>query len=640
MADERIITAEGITDVVNEAMLTADGKSAPQTAGIQTGTLQDRIAAATKAGGLKQLPEDFDSQQGDWRCIKSTDPFTILYLDYKLTVLITPQMVSSNFALLEKFWKDKTGILNTGGNRIGFKNKYGDGLVEGSLSVLRKAYDKISTKEGIERYYEEVNNTRLRNGAEKLKDSIQQMVMDGVASKEEINFCLEQGSRHDLSENEIAAIIKRKFDELGITPEGSISGETLVKQLVSVQHWMTKLKHEEAERIRKDREALKVQILKGKFATTIEEIGTILFDDPAEAKEIIKEDLLKGVVAQKDVVLARDIAAITKSEKDINLAFCKIVYKLNPSLPYTFMGRDFTSITELCVQIFANKQTIKQGREDLQKGYIEAWLKETNTKAHSLFLIIRDAAENLDLALLSFIYTFAPHLPYRLADSYVISNPAQFSEVINNNMQYWQAAKTEIFNSAISTWLRIAQKSDVPNHWDQVKERFIAHQDIGVECFLRILDNKLEQPHLEVNNSKVNYPAIQSGQVIKTTVVVTNTTRGYIEGYSVLTKEVPGVSLSSSGFSINNASGQNQFAIQLTIDSTNLLKGVAYQTTIQIKTTEQQELFIPVSFNIVFPKNSFLKQTALYAGIGALFFALIRLILASQYFHHPETLIW
>ena len=129
----------------------------------------------------------------------------------------------------------------------------------------------------------------------------------------------------------------------------------------------------------------------------------------------------------------------------------------------------------------------------------------------------------------------------------------------------------------------------------------------------------------------MNYPAIQSGQIITAKIIFTNATRGSVEGYPTFTKDIAGVTLSSSAFLINNVSGNNQFAVELIIDSTNLLKGVTYQTAVQIKTTEEQELLIPLSFNIVFPKNAFIKQTALYAAIGALFFALTRLIMASKY---------
>ena len=641
MSEERIITAEGTTGAIRDAVLTAEGNSvnAPTETPGTTTTLQQRITASTKAGGLKSLPGDFDAQNGDWKCITATEPFAVLYLDYRQAMFITPDMVASNFALLDKFWSTKKAFLNTGSNRTGFKRKYshpegadnGDRIIDNSTIIIKTAYDKLSAKEGIERYFDEINNVRIRNGAEKLADSIQQMTARGIASKTNIETCIAQGLKYELLENETATLIKKKFDELGFLPYDNTAGNNLLEQLLSVKSWMTKKELDEAKRIEDELKKTAIQILKGRFASNIEEIGTILFEAPAEAKELIRNDILKNAVGQKDLVMASDVAAITRSEKDINLAFYKIVYKLNPSLPYPFAGKKFSDIPSLCVEISGNSRNRQQGKEDLQKGYIEAWIKETNPNAYLLFTKIRDTAENIDLALLSFLYTFNPGLPYRLGGSYLINHPKYLAETIDSSAAYWEEGKTELFDGSISTWLRVALQSDIPQQWDSVKNHFAQHPDVGLEYFLRQINPELPHPQIEASLTAIEYPAIQSGDVVTTTIVFTNTTRGCIEVYPEFTKDIPGVSLSSTAFLINNVTGNKQCTLQVTIDSTNLLKGVTYETAIGVKTTEKQELMIPVSFKIVFPKNAFIKQIALYAGIGALFFALIRLALASQY---------
>lgn len=637
MSNEKIIAAEDTVSTGKEAIITGEEKvktgpdAAPREAAA-TSTLQERMAAATKEGGLKSLPNNFDdAASGDWNIIKSSDPFATLYLDYRQAVLITPDVVKTNYELLYRFWQEKVALMNTGGNRAGFKSKYGDGVVEASLTTLKRAFDKLSTAEGINRYYQEINGMRLRNGAEKLRNNIEQMVIDGDADKDEIIFCLKQGLEYELAQEETAQIIKKRFDELGLLAYGTANGSSQLEQLLSVDHWMTQAKQDEAERIRKDREALKIQILKGRFANTIEEIGTILFEDPAEAKEIIKEDLLKQTVGQKDIVLARDIANITKNEKDLTAAFYKIVYRLNPTLPYPFMGREYKTVSDLCIRIFEDQQTMKQGKEDLQKGYIEAWLKETDTKAYSLFLIIRDSAANLDLALLSFLYTFSPQLPYRLAGSKLITSPLQLSDTIDSSNAFWEAGKTELFNGSIPVWLAVSQKSEVPTQWNTIKEQFADHQDIGLEKFLQLLNHQLPQPQIAVSPDNLTFPKVQSGQVVTANIVFTNISRGAIEGYLEFSKPISGVSLSAKSFIINNTTGESRYTLQLTIDTTTLLKGVEYETSVRIRTSAQQELVIPLSFNIVFPQNAFLKQIALAGGISALFFALVRLIPTWEY---------
>lgn len=632
MADEKIITSDVSHARENKVVIKGDesaitkisvAASQPQT------TLNERITASTESGGLKQLPENFDDENGDWQVIKSSDPFRILYLDYKLYEFVTPDIVSSNYKILQRFWTDKLGMMMVGGNRASFKTKYGDGTIENSQSILKKAYDKLSTSAGISQYYQEINSARLKAGADGLRVNIRQMTMDGDASKDEILFCFEEGVKYNLSHEETASIIKKTFDELSLMPYGTATGSTISEQLLSVEHWMTKTKINEAERIKKEKELLRVQILPGKYATTLEEMGAILFEDPAEAKEIIKEDLLKGVVGQKDMVLARDVAAICKDKRDLNACFLKIAYKLNSSLPYSFMGERFKNVTTLCERIFTNEQTMNQGKEEFQKGYIEAWIKETDIKSYDTFLIIRDSAENIDQALLTFIYTFCPQLPYRFPGNYIIKKSTELTAA-DKNLQNWNAVKTDLYNGLLPIWLIIAQKNTAGEQWKKIKNQF-DNQDLGTEHFLHVLINDLPAPELSVTPQVIDYLKIQSGQKIETAITFTNTSRGYIAGSLSLEKNLPGVSLSETSFQINNSSGKTSFETLLKIDSAVLLKGINYQTKLIAKTSEGKDITIPVSFKITFPKNAFILRTVLYALIGAAFFALTRLLLASRY---------
>ena len=68
-----VISSEGTSSVKNSN----SGKTTP-------GSLLERIISITETGGFESIPEDFDDEDGDWRVIKSDNPFEILYLDYKI----------------------------------------------------------------------------------------------------------------------------------------------------------------------------------------------------------------------------------------------------------------------------------------------------------------------------------------------------------------------------------------------------------------------------------------------------------------------------------------------------------------------------------------------------------------------------
>jgi hypothetical protein len=631
MSDEKIISGEGAPENVSDAILASDGTTSATTKKeqVQT-TLQDRIAAATEAGGLKELPDDFDEQYGDWTVITSKNPFEILYLDYRQYKFITPEIANSNYTLLEKFWRNKVGLMNTGGNRVAFKNKYGEGTVDTALNKLKSALEKLNTKQGIEQYYVEINNERLRKGEAQLVDTLQYMTIDGNADKQEIKLCLDRGVKNNLSLDETAIIIKKHLDAASMIPYEEPTGNTLVEKLLSTD-WMTPQKKKEVDEFKREREASKIQIVAGKYASTLQEIGAILYEHPAEAKEIIREDLIKQVIAQKDIVLAREVGTISK-DKNIDIAFLSIIYKLNHSLPYKLMpGREAKSVKELCSLSFENDHTLKLSKEHLKKGFTEVWLRETDKTSYSTFVKIRDTSENFDLAFIRFLYTFNPELGYRLGGRDLVKTPVELSAAINKSRENWESGKSELFNSSITTWLSTIGQTKFADQWEKVKSQFKSREDTGLEYFVRLLDPSLKSSKIAADNSTISYPQIQSGQLVTTDIVFTNETRGCSEFNLSFSKELPGVELSAHKVVINNVTGSSKATVKLSINSNALLKGVNYETTIIATTFEQQKIEIPVSFKIVFPRNSFIGDILKYALVGIVFFLLIRGILYTSY---------
>lgn len=630
MSDEKILSGENTSANVSTGFLASDDPNSPIEDKKQTQTsLPDRIAIATEAGGLKELPIDFDEPQGDWTVINSKNPFEVLYLDYKQYKFITPEIVTNNHTLLENFWRNKVGLMNTGGNRIAFKNKYGDTTVDTSINKLRSALEKLNTKQGIEQYYVEINNERLRQGESQLLDTLQHMTIDGTADKQEIKLCLDRGVRNNLSMDETAVIIKKHLDAASmIIPYETPTGNTLVEKLLSTD-WMTAQKKKEADDFKRQREAQRIQIVAGKYASTLEEIGSILYEHPLEAKEIIREDLIKSVIAQKDVVLAREIGTISK-DKNIDNAFLSIIYKLNRTLPYKLMpGREAKTVKELSSLSFENEQTLKISREHLQKGFTEIWLRETDKKSYETFIRIRDTSENLNIAFLRFLYTFNPELGYRLGGNELVKTPTELASAINKSKDNWEAGKRALFESYIPTWLSTIGQTKFVDQWERVKNQFKERQDTGLEFFVRLLDPSLKSSKIVADKDSISYPQIQSGQFVNTDIIFTNETRGSSEFNIYLSKELPGVELSTRKVIINNVTGAPRATVRLTINSNALLKGVNYETSIIATTFEQQKIEIPVSFKIVFPRNSFIADILKYALYGLLFFLLIRGVLYS-----------
>lgn len=594
-------------------------------------SLKERIAINTESGGLKQLPDRFDEQDGDWIVINSSNPFEILYLDYKQYLFLTKSaIVENNYNLLKAFWKNKCEII--GANRDKFEKKYGIRPFEKCISMLDEAYKKLNNARGIDTYYQEINSARIKKGEEQIQPFIRMMLRDGIADRGEIENIIEEGLKFDLEKLEIASIIKSAFDTQGFIPYGTFSGNNLQEKLLSVDSWMTQSQINEAEKQKKEKESLRIQIFPGKYANSIEEIGSILFEDPIETKDIIKEDLLKQVIAQKDLVLAREVGRISKETKNIDAAYLEVIYRLNHNLPFRFSGNKLAkTVEELCSFIFESDQTLKVGKEDLKKGYIEIWLKETNKNAFNNFVKIRDSAENVELAFLEFLHTFNKTLPYRFGGKHLVKTPIELCKQINKSQEDWEAGKKELFNKSILVWLKTTGNENVITKWEKIKNQFNEMEDVGLENFLHLLNDEIEYANLEINQKSIAFPGIQSGNIVTTEIIFTNTTRGFAEGILSFSNILNGISLSSERIFVNGAANVDSSKLVLTIDTSNLLKGINYDTKIQLAVSTGQTIEIPVSFKVVFPKKAFILETAKYAALVSVFFVLIRLLIASKY---------
>ncbi|MEP6947994.1 MAG: hypothetical protein ABI863_01905 [Ginsengibacter sp.] len=597
-------------------------------------TRKQRIALATEEKGLKSLPSNFGDSDGDWQVIESDDLFEVLYLDQEKIIIISPEIAKNNFTLLEKFWKEKRNLWESGSGQIRktIEDKYGAKNLANSAKKIESALEQLFTLEKINEYYARLREQRIRTGEIKLEPFLKMMFKDGTADPNEIEGIIEEGLQHNLNTEEIAGIIKKAIDTRGFMPYGNPSGRLLSEQLLSVS-WMndesTRRKREEDEEKKKRGR----EIFDNVYAYSVDEIGAIIFNNEKESKLYITNGLLKNSIDYFSPAKANQFNTIIGTQKNEHLRYLQVAYRLNPQLPYRFNALKIVkSPKELVDTMFETPESFKVGKEQFKNGYPELWFLETNKEAYAKLVNIRDKSENPDTAFISFIYTFNPALPYRFDELHLVRSGEELCFEINKNNKSWDAGKKELFNATIPTWLSTAKQSPVPAKWNQVKDSFNTKKDLGLEYFLHLLNDRLVYTKLAVDKNIVTYPKIPSGQVVKTDLIFSNETRGYLEGYLKFLKDIPGVTLSNENFVINNIMGSSNTKVSLIIDSNVLLKGVSYATDIEVKTFEQQKINIPVTFKIVFPRNAFILEIAKYSVIFAAFFVFIRFILSST--HH------
>ena len=390
---------------------------------------------------------------------------------------------------------------------------------------------------------------------------------------------------------------------------------------------MSDAKIEEQRKIEEEKRKRGREIFDNVFAYSIEEIGTILYKDEAQAKEYIRDGLVINSIDYFSSSKAKQILEINKSKSTEHLKYLQIIYRLNPKLPYKFNNVEYENVRELSTALFKNP---KSGIEHLQQGNIEIWLKECQPENYKKLLKIRDTAKNLNLAFLEFIYTFNPDLPFRLSNNVLVKSEIELCNAINENKESWNAGRVDLFDSSIIVWLKTIGKSSIVEKWEDVKVNYLKSKDVGLEVFLHQLNDNLDYPIIEISKKSLSFPKIQIGSLVNIKLNLINKTRGYVQGDITYSKVIDGVSVSSKSISINSVTGPPNVNIDFNIDSTNLKKGVDYKTSIKILTSVNQQIEIPVSFRLVFPKNAFIKEiikyALLFAVIGGIYRGVVSLL--------------
>ncbi len=165
--------------------------------------------------------------------------------------------------------------------------------------------------------------------------------------------------------------------------------------------------------------------------SSLAQLGQVLFDNPARAQQYLADDVqLKtnvNTLTKNDVNKVFRLLKIYKSEADIVNRYLKIVYYLNPSLPYRVGDDTSTNTQELLYKSFADYSYYDKVFADFEAGKIQLWLKESNPA---------DAAKlpngNDYASFLEFAYGVYAGYPFYL-NGILFVNPAELAQEANKD---------------------------------------------------------------------------------------------------------------------------------------------------------------------------------------------------------------
>ena len=199
---------------------------------------EERIAAATLAGGLPALPPGFGDTGGDWMTVRSENPFEVLYLDHRQAHRIQPEIVSRHRELLQNFWREKLKSLSQGAARVAILKKYGgeheaEALVRSYPGRIEDAYHRLSTFGGIKEEYRKIVTRQQKAFFARLDEKLTDFLVDSVLQPQEIAALFEFADREDVAREIVAARVQERIRAAGLVSDLVVSGTTLEQQLLS-----------------------------------------------------------------------------------------------------------------------------------------------------------------------------------------------------------------------------------------------------------------------------------------------------------------------------------------------------------------------------------------------------------------------
>ena len=593
-------------------------------------TLEEMITAATKDGGLTEISSAYKRPkqkdiEGPWAHIRfAKNPFTVLFLDYKLQRLITPAIVENNYNLLSVYWAETYNILE-GVGRAKITGRFGEEFVpqvKAAAETLKKAFNQIRTQEGIDHWAAELNRARIAKGTELLKEFFEHDVRRGIFEKEDGLTLIAKGKKFDLSEEEVRGFIYNQLHALGFAERAEVKQPDFFNN-----DWMS----DEAYQKKKERPRVEHLVLDRPVSSLLQ-LGKVLFDQPLLAKERYINSIayLPAIVStlEGSDAKGRVYEKIINEERDIDIRFLKIIYLLNPTLPLKVGSTDFKQVKDLFAQTKNDKSLFLQAIESFRKGHLQLWLNATDQRNAALL-----PAENNYVGFVRFFLKIEPAHPVVISNEQ-FETPLMLIHKAKNDPSYWPKITEAVTNSILPAWFDGIGKSNWNKEYNAAIEPILNagyyteedKKSASVHTLMKIVDPTIKDPELITETKSITLPAVDASKGLNQAITLKLQNTGFVKARIYIDQPEDGISLQQNAITF---SSQNKSAVlNVIVDPIKLVKDKSYTLNIIVESI-YQTITIPFTIKVIFPKEAYFKYLAKYSVFGLIFFFIIRVVLTA-----------
>jgi hypothetical protein len=579
------------------------------------------IAASTRTGGLQVIPPDFENKNGSWSSINSSNPFEILYLDYKQYKIITPEIVQNNHRIISEFWADKLLIMNRGA-RDQIEKKYTAAVVNGAEKRLLAAFNKLKTPVSLELTFQQVDGKRLSDGYAAIAGLIDLSVQDGDITENKANVIITVGLKSGLEPTEIEGYIISIIQEKGFSPRA----EKIDQSHPFRNLWMTDL----AWAAYQKRVIVKVEWL-DEYASSLEEMGEITFRKKEKSEYYLRDTNFLPLLVNKltdSASRTAEFQRIIEEEKDTEKKYLKILYHLNPALPFRFRGVGYTEVDKLFENAAQKPESFWAAAELFTKDHLQIWLSES---APQIMMLVPE--HKTPIGFLTFLYAVNRNYPFYLNNNKYL-NPEDLARAMKINQGMWGTVAQHMENGYLPAWFKAIGRSEINSRYNAHLEAIIGSELYdakelklaAAQTLILIIDSSVAVPILAADVNQMMLLEVEGGSVVRSAVRLRLQSPAFVKATVKLDTQIEGITISENELTFNSYTNDLEREVIVMVESAQLIKDRLYSLSLVINTS-YATIDIPIQVNVVFPKKAVTIKLAQYGAATALYFGGFRYLL-------------
>ncbi len=368
----------------------------------------------------------------------------------------------------------------------------------------------------------------------------------------------------------------------------------------------------------------------GEKAHSLIELGEISYRKTTEAKYYLRNAnyLVPSITTlTKSASKADEFSKIIENEPDTDKRYLKVLYLLNPALPFRLNDQDFANINLLFNKTATDYNLFIATSESYNNRYIHIWLNQTDL-ANADKLTSGWDFNNF----LQFLYKINIHHPFYL-NSIKFDKPDQLMKQAETDVSLWIKIADAAENQQLTTWFAGIGQNDLIDKYNKYKSNINGYEYYTeedkklavVNYLINAVNPQLPDPKIESDQREIKLLSIEGNKLVHHTISLKLVNTGFAKAVYYFQNPVNGITLSHNSFTFWSQNNTKADAVTVAVDASQLVRDKLYTVNLFIN-TEFERLTIPVEVKVVLPLKAYLTQLFKYSIFGGIFFALIRYV--------------